>query len=521
MTSTPELPPLRRALLHPAWLAAVATLAVNDHLLKGSGLAPGWVTGKLSDIVGLFAAPLLLAVIVRVSTTRGWALAHVAVGVVFSAIQLSAVAAEVWSGAMGMFGFPWAITRDATDLLALPALTLSYALIPRLARAWVDATHASELVVATAGVMACVATSPAPGEPFYSDFEADVYLHNDNDYDVVVRIRELAQNAIIDCDLAEEDPAGYLREPLFTDVSAWTLAPDATMPAIETWGRPERACHAIWIDADNLAPSIVFWRSGQFPTQWVQGTGITEGAPGWISVAFDDEGRGRYETTEDLVFTIEPRPPIEEASVCTPSGAATRLAWGTVPIGDWRLGSADVGPDGCVQLDLRTGFEDELDEDGRTWEICLPEGAFPFAEGDTVRLQSSGVGADGEGVDITRLDPNTGLDGTRLIARTGSTLGSLGGAELLVDPESGCDPVVEDACGTVREAASISVVGGGFEAVSSSRGSGPVTSRSAASTLEVHLVHASTRLIVNPDCSGEQAGTDLEVVAILRDLEGE
>ena len=33
-------------LLHPLPLAAILVTAANDHLLKGSGLLPGWLTGK-------------------------------------------------------------------------------------------------------------------------------------------------------------------------------------------------------------------------------------------------------------------------------------------------------------------------------------------------------------------------------------------------------------------------------------------------------------------------------------------
>src|SRR5690242_20127817 len=53
------------ALLHPLPLAAVAVLAINDHLLKGAGVLPGWLTGKLSDIAGLFFFPLLLTALAR------------------------------------------------------------------------------------------------------------------------------------------------------------------------------------------------------------------------------------------------------------------------------------------------------------------------------------------------------------------------------------------------------------------------------------------------------------------------
>src|SRR5262245_59903430 len=52
-------------LAHPLPLAAVGLLTLNDHVLKGSGLLPGAVTGKISDFAGLFFFPLLLAAIAR------------------------------------------------------------------------------------------------------------------------------------------------------------------------------------------------------------------------------------------------------------------------------------------------------------------------------------------------------------------------------------------------------------------------------------------------------------------------
>lgn len=46
--------------LHPLPLLALAILGVNDQLLKGAGVIDGAITGKLSDITGLFFFPLLL-----------------------------------------------------------------------------------------------------------------------------------------------------------------------------------------------------------------------------------------------------------------------------------------------------------------------------------------------------------------------------------------------------------------------------------------------------------------------------
>lgn len=42
-----------RALPTLPWVAALLVLVVNDHVLKGSGLLPGVITGKLSDFAGL------------------------------------------------------------------------------------------------------------------------------------------------------------------------------------------------------------------------------------------------------------------------------------------------------------------------------------------------------------------------------------------------------------------------------------------------------------------------------------
>lgn len=523
MTSNHPISLLRRALLHPAWLGAVATLAINDHLLKGSGLLPARFTGKLSDIVGLFAAPLLLAVVLRVSSRRGWALAHIAIAVVFSAIQVSVAAADAWSGFMGMFGFPWVITSDLTDLLTLPALAVSYIFVPRMAGQRVADHVTGELAVASAGMLCCVATSQAPGEPFYSSFEADTYIHNANEFDIVLRIRPLKPSAEFDCDLVEEDPARYLRDALFADAQSWTLAPDATMPVLELWDRPSRRCHAAWIDADNLAPSVIFWREGQFPTDFVDGIGITPDTNGWISIAFDDKGPGTYETQDELVFRIEALPR-SEPGVCTPSADSRRLAWGDVPTGEWVLGAVDEGIDGCVQLLLQTGFEDQLDVDGRPWELCLPRGAFPFSEGELVDIQDASNTAGTQAVEITRNDVETGQPATTLTALRSNGGSTVYGMQALIDPELACDPIPQEACGTVRRAVSVSMVGGGFEPVGVQQGSEvPATTQSATETLELQLVHASERLVADTACESGRLdlGTDLELVAIRRDRGGE
>lgn len=170
-------------LYHPLPLSAVLVLAVNDHLLKGAGLLPGWLTGKLSDVAGLFFFPLLLCALARGATRlaarrereiedRG-ALAMAAVlstGAVFTAIKLcppvNAWVAGVW-GVMVM---------DATDLFTLPVLPLSAAFMLRSAPAIAAPRRFLDLGAVLAAALASAATSssqppavmPEPPQPVAS-----------------------------------------------------------------------------------------------------------------------------------------------------------------------------------------------------------------------------------------------------------------------------------------------------------------------------------------------------------------
>lgn len=121
-----------KLLCHPAVLVAVAVVAINDHLLKGSGLLPGVVTGKLSDVAGLFFFPVLVAVLFYLAVrlagleSRFWRRPQVLVDAAvvvtvagFTAVNVvepvNAVAAQVW----GVF------TMDPTDLFCLPMVVVA------------------------------------------------------------------------------------------------------------------------------------------------------------------------------------------------------------------------------------------------------------------------------------------------------------------------------------------------------------------------------------------------------------
>ncbi len=153
-----------RALRHPLWWGALALLLVNDHVLKGSGLLPGWLTGKLSDCAGLVVAPVLLAALLGARRGRGVLGAHVAVGAWFTLVNLWPSAARATEAVMGLLGLSWKLWCDPTDLVALPALGLSAWLLHRCRARSAEATppmSTLERGLAMAGAVSCMATSVA------------------------------------------------------------------------------------------------------------------------------------------------------------------------------------------------------------------------------------------------------------------------------------------------------------------------------------------------------------------------
>ena len=133
-------------LLHPAVLAAIGLLLLNDHILKSA--SPGVITGKLSDVAGLLFFPLLMQGSWEVLASRsGRHLASRRVlvlstafsGLAFSAVKLWEPAHLVYAYGLGLLQSPLSVfgstgvprvqlTADPTDLIALPALLVPLAL---------------------------------------------------------------------------------------------------------------------------------------------------------------------------------------------------------------------------------------------------------------------------------------------------------------------------------------------------------------------------------------------------------
>ncbi|WAS89745.1 PQQ-binding-like beta-propeller repeat protein [Nannocystis punicea] len=167
VTAAPSRLAPERALVHPAWLVALALLLVNDHVFKAAGELPALFTGKASDFAGLFVAPVLLAALVRARSRAALLACHAAVGLGFVALKLVPAAATAWVELGARLGLRWQVVLDPSDLLALPMLLASWRVLvpcsraapPHVRGAW---RRAAELAGLVLGLFACVATSKLP-----------------------------------------------------------------------------------------------------------------------------------------------------------------------------------------------------------------------------------------------------------------------------------------------------------------------------------------------------------------------
>ncbi|MDI9917510.1 hypothetical protein [Rhodococcus sp. IEGM 1379] len=129
-------------LLRPLVLISVAVVLINDHVLKDAfGNA---LTGKLSDIAGVFLFPILLLSVLEVARRTlvgtaaiAWSVAVTGIG--FAAVKLIPVVGDAYEDTIGFLrwtarGFsgdfaPILVYRDPSDLWVLPILIASYLVI--------------------------------------------------------------------------------------------------------------------------------------------------------------------------------------------------------------------------------------------------------------------------------------------------------------------------------------------------------------------------------------------------------
>jgi hypothetical protein len=158
---------------HPIWWGALALLVVNDNLLKGKGVVPGWLTGKLSDFAFLIVAPVLVAALLPCALRWRRRLSLAAVVALFVVTDLSPAASEAVVAFVRRLGIPCRLWPDPTDLLALLVLPLTV----RVMRSGAPqrsvggaARRFCERSGVILGAVACVATTAPPRYPHHPFF---------------------------------------------------------------------------------------------------------------------------------------------------------------------------------------------------------------------------------------------------------------------------------------------------------------------------------------------------------------
>lgn len=133
-------------LTSPGTIAAIFLLALNDHILKGSGF-PSFLTGKLSDFAGLYFFPFLLCAIWNlilsfwnrfaknsslplwdVGLSQGKVLTMILLtGFLFAGVKASTAVNDFFVSLLGkLLAGHYRFVQDPTDLIALFVLPLVY-----------------------------------------------------------------------------------------------------------------------------------------------------------------------------------------------------------------------------------------------------------------------------------------------------------------------------------------------------------------------------------------------------------
>jgi hypothetical protein len=474
-----------RALLTPTWVGALALLVANDHWLKGSGLLPGVLTGKLSDFAGMLVAPTLLAALLGVRSRGALLACHVAVAAVFTGIQLSTGFAAQWSALMGVFGHPWTITCDPTDLLALPFLLLSWKLlVPQMnpdLPALVPLQRTAVGALSMFGLWSTVATSDSEpwdgGSEWYEDVFGTHYINNANDFDIALHIRPLRDDVELDCLQVATDPGRLLDEDAFGEAVHWSL-PARTNVAIEL---PETECSAVWIAGEGIEPRILFSNQENWP-QWFPGQTFDMwlGTNG-VAIQFGAEGQSTWIADSELLFA--PRTDtLEQPQSCEQPSEELRFDWPVmVPNHDVQVLGVEPGIDGCFELELQdvvmgvtqNGEPGQPEPLGAPYGfyLCAPAAAVPFAADEFLRFSEYGFAGPRQLsvilLDDATLEPQVN-DAGFLVRRVNylrgvndpSLLNTVAGRTLVAVDHVSCPWLIEsDGCASVERTVDLAVTG--------------------------------------------------------------
>lgn len=386
----------RRALVHPVFLGALALLVVNDHVLKGSGHLPGWLTGKLSDLAGVIVAPIVLGALTRARSEHRKRAVHAAVALAMIATELSQSTADLVASGLVALGLSGArLVADPSDLWALVLLPVPYVILtPRATLRGVALPRVSLAVAA----LACVA-SPQP--PRTTTWSTSAYLVNATTTQEDVRIAWTA--AIPDCTALAALPNGITLDrvvspDLFGAAVTFRLEPGETVPLEEVDARAavgvsrgdagrrdggvgiptSNACQLALVSADGVPDTIVFFSTSflaSVPTSIGSDVPFSE-----VSVQLHETGNTRSWTLGASLITAAAS---EFAAPSTCQTARPALALGGPGV-DGTLTAIETLPDGCFHIVVTDASASPVSH-----FLCgVPREMLPFAIGDELQIRT-------------------------------------------------------------------------------------------------------------------------------------
>lgn len=378
-----------RALVHPAWLVGLGALAVNDWALKGAHVLPGAVTGKLSDVAGLFIAPALFAALVRARTRRAVLAAHVAVAVVFAVVKVVPAATHALEALLSLF-VRSRVWTDPTDLVALPMVAVAWwALVPAMGRG--AARPAIETLAAAVGAVMCAATS-APAIPTLRVESASAH-----------RLSVTFRNVSSAVDLADGAFANDRPLPITPALFGHVEGTITLIPGERTSPKLALADLAM-IEIEDL--------DAHTRTRW------SIALQGYETVLQIHDGPSGPVLSGPHARDMAAAPPCARA---LPQGRADLAAYVlTNEKGDVTLTGATRDASGCFDLSFA--------EKGTSGRACVPDGAWPFAPGDRVHMDGAAIVSD-DGVTRTSLavlaapEPYLEVDGACAVADACGAIG--------------------------------------------------------------------------------------------------
>ena len=389
--------PLPRAFAHPLWWSALALLLANDHVLKGSGLLAGALTGKLSDFAGMVVAPPLLALVYTLPRGRvGRTLPALMTGAALSALKLWPAAAHGLELGARALGLGMRFCPDPTDLWALLALPLGHALCrpaaqpPRAAQR----RELTQRLGIALGSLACMATGFSKSSSHAARSDAPAI---ENDSDRAISLVVSSTEGVGGCRIYRDDRVGLLTDDAFVAAREITLDPGKKADLVQD--SSTAACGAARIALQDGQEELVFWRDLPEIEDFVPAddeqrmarTVLVSGKASDLS----------FQVGDDLqTFELGADPP---DSTCAEDAQADSLEFSSLPIaqGFVELGEQRTTSDGCLEVDW---FMAGGDTTPHTQTLCVPDWAFPFDEGDTLALTVSSAADGSRSLRVTRYD---------------------------------------------------------------------------------------------------------------------